>query len=213
MVIPGILLVVLLVVLYAYYEHKNRGETMAFKHVVMTVAIAIMFALVVGFGIEAFYPSPEWEDYCGKEFPEPMKAIDESKCADMDRYYQECGEDIPKFTYDENGCRVFERCDTCNRDFREDNKKHSQIVFYMATILGLIGIIFGVYWRIDFMGSGVMIGGILLIIYGTIRYFGDMSRIMRFIVLLLEFLVLIGISYKKLVGKIQPAEKVKKKKK
>ena len=49
-----------------------------FKHVLLAIAIAIVFAFFVGFGIASFYKAPKYEDFCShREFKE---VITQEKC-------------------------------------------------------------------------------------------------------------------------------------
>lgn len=177
---------------------------MAFKHVAVALIIGIMFSLVVGFGIDAFYPTPEYEDFCDFDREFPRKIAPEVECQDVSQYYDLCnGQDATaRFTYDEEGCPVFEECDTCQKEYNEVNERYNRNIFIIAAIIGILAIIFGFYLNIDFMGTGLLFGGMLVLLYGTMRYFGDMSRVMRFIVLLIEFIIIIYLSYTKLTDKV-----------
>ena len=67
--------------------------------------------------------------------------------------------------------------------------------------LGIIAIIFGLYFGIDFIGSGFMFGGIATLFYGTIRYFGEANKYLRVIIIFAELLIVVWIGYKKLWAK------------
>ena len=44
-----------------------------FKHVLLAIAIALVFVFFVGFGIATFYKAPKYEDFCPqKEFKEVL---------------------------------------------------------------------------------------------------------------------------------------------
>ena len=64
--------------------------------------------------------------------------------------------------------------------------------------IGILMIIFGIFYSVDFLGSGFMFGGIMILAWGTIQYFADMPKFMRVIVLLVELIILVWIGNKKL---------------
>ncbi len=104
-------------------------------------------------------------------------------------------------TYDENGCSKFYSCDFCQKDFDEKRKEHSRNLFMILAPIGILMIIFGIYYSVDFLGSGFMFGGIMILAWGTIQYFMDMPKFMRVIVLLVELIILVWIGNKKLKEK------------
>ena len=53
------------------------------------------------------------------------------------------------------------------------------------------------------VGAGVLGGGVLIVIYGTIRYWGDMSKYLRIIILGIVLFILIWIGYKKIEDNIK----------
>ena len=49
---------------------------MSLKQRILTVAIAVMLVLFIGFGIDTFYNSPKYEDYCKQQYgPGPIKEV------------------------------------------------------------------------------------------------------------------------------------------
>lgn len=181
---------------------------MEIKKVSLTIGIAVLFALFIGFAIDAFYAGPEYNDFCkSKSYPYPEKPyptqVDITKCQQLnykDSIYTSCTQDIGYVAYDidEKGCQINPYCETCQVKFDAANKIYSRNLFFIAAVIGIIAIIAGlVYVKLDAIASGFMFGGILLLIYGTIRVFGDLSRIMRVIVLFIELVLLVYIGIKK----------------
>ena len=56
---------------------KQENSTSKTKQVLLSVAIAIIFAFFVGYGISTFYESPDYDDYCGEVRPSPILKTDE----------------------------------------------------------------------------------------------------------------------------------------
>ncbi len=176
-------------------------STEHFKLVAMTIVIAVLSALFIGLLVDAIYPTPKYEDYCNKFYPEQRPLVTGTIC----NYTQSVGEKecykeggTPRYDYTAEGCQVFKECDFCNKEFEEDNKVYNRNLFFIVSPLGLIMIIFGVYYAVGFIGSGFMFGGILSVAYGTIRYFSDMSKIMRVAVIFIELVIVVWLGLKKL---------------
>ena len=131
----------------------------------LLVAIAVVFPLMVGLGIEAFYESPKDPyEQCRSVGP----ACEEgTKCADpmKDATYKEC--------YDDQDAIV---------------QAHNRNVFIMTTIIGFVAIAGGALFLSEAMGPvapGLVFGGLLTIIYGSIRGFQGVDKRWLFLELLL----------------------------
>lgn len=176
------------------------------KRTILGISIAIILVLFIGYGINTFYKSPEYEDFCEEKFPEPVRIEKEdiSKCdavqtaneAFEDSCYRQGG--IVRYETDEDGCQVANECDMCNKEYREVMGIYNRNVFIIAVVAGLICVILGgIILKLESVSAGIMGGGVLSIIYGTLRYWGDMGDVLRFIILGIVLAILIWIGYKK----------------
>lgn len=183
---------------------------MELKQVALTIGVAVLFALFIGFAVDAFYPSPEYDDYCTqvnriyeKQFPGPYENQSCPRLNYSDPIYESCNQSIGYVAYqmDENGCQVNPYCETCQVNFDKANKIYSRNLFFIIAPIALVAIIVGLTIALESIGSGFIFGGILLLIYATIRIFSDLSRIMRVVVLGIELILVIWIGYKKVEQK------------
>ena len=71
----------------------------------------------------------------------------------------------------------------------------------ITCFLMLAVLIGGVVLKLESVSTGIMGGGALIIIYGILRYWGDASDALRFIILGIVLAVLVWIGYKKLEKK------------
>ena len=97
------------------------------KNLVLGIGIIIVFGLALWQGIEAFYPSPQYDKFCkaGRfESVYPVKAYPyEPNCTfpislqeDQNKCFAENGQ--PVFNYDDKGCMTaLKLCDFCNKEF------------------------------------------------------------------------------------------------
>jgi hypothetical protein len=179
---------------------------MSFKQVLLSIAIAIVFVFFVGFGIDTFYQSPEYKDFCEDESfrkPYPIDLRESSNCTYVEpsqELTKECtakeGNLVPD--RDKQGCVEGYYCEICDKEYKDVNEVYNRNVFLIAVGIGIIVLIIGFALKIPSVSSGLMAGGILSILYGTIRYWGDLPDYGRFIILGLTLAILIWLGYKKL---------------
>ncbi|MDO8563629.1 MAG: hypothetical protein Q7R87_01335 [Nanoarchaeota archaeon] len=187
------------------------------KNIVLGVGIFVVFLLMLGYGIEAFYPSPKYDGFCKPNLggSYPMKAYDYAgtNCTfnkqvqeSADKCFGESG--YPVYDYDDAGCTVaVKECDYCQKNFDEANNAYSKIVFIISLIVGLIALFVGYrYLSVEPVGSALMASGVGSIFYGSIRNWQNLSDVWRFLLLLIALVFLIWIAMR-----INKTPKVKKK--
>ncbi len=145
------------------------------KKIALGFGIAIIFPMMIHYGVSTFVPQPKWEDYRVKNYtlrysdasPEERKALQ----AESDR-------------------------------LREERRKHEQhfqkYLFFTAVPVGIAAIIIGALLPIQAVGTGLMFGGIFSVCDGYVNYWSELNDGLRFISLALAFIVLVVIDYKKL---------------
>ena len=159
----------------------------------LTIAIAIILTMFIFYGISTFYPRPEWDDMCKDVGAAMTKA--ECETANGEWSYEERAPRPVKLEEDEEYELGYCKC-TVYEDARETR---SRFVFIVALILGLIAVLIGtMYLKLPSVASGIMSGGILTVIFGTMQFWGDMPDFARFICLGIVLAILIVIAYKKL---------------
>ena len=160
------------------------------KRVLISIAIAIIFAMFIGYGIEVFHDAPEIEDYCRSNIYE----IDnEKECLEADGIWEDNPEHLAK--------PVIGNCiaaPDCYDKFDLLMAKHDKIVFIVAIVVGILAIITGIILKKDVIGTGILSGGILLILYGTLRYWRHADEVLKFVLLGITLAILVWIAYKKL---------------
>jgi len=184
------------------------------KNLVLGIGIIIVFALVLWQGIEAFYPSPKYDDFCKtKAAPEAVPLKPGAYCnisAQMQKDEQQCYSQngIPVYNYDKNGCQTsVQKCDLCNKDLEKAQDEHAKKAFYISLIVGLIVLIIGYsILTIEPVGSALIGSGIWSFFWGTVVNWRNLSSIWRFLLLLVALILIIYITIrlntkKKIAGK------------
>ena len=174
------------------------------KEIAITFAVAVLFTMFVIVTVDAFYPKPEIDDFCNSQSPflSPVKT-DEQCNITLTEQENECYDSggSPEYGVDAEGCRTFEMCNFCYSEFDKADKGYCNNLFLVLAPLGALAIIFGVYFRPEFIGSGFMYSGIIIMVYGTIRNFGELNRYLKSLILLLELALVLFIAYKKIINK------------
>lgn len=183
------------------------------RRIIVIFVIAILFTIFINVSIEAFYPMPDYADYCKNDnYPRPMPYKEPPSNFSCPEFQtpQTITHSCPsekgsvEYKYDERGCAKEAYCETCNVALDKANQKYNLAVFIISAVMGLIALIAGLYLPQkknpinEWVGSGFLLGGILTILVGTIRYFGDMGRYMRPIIILIELVLVIYLAYRKL---------------
>jgi len=191
------------------------------KIVILGIGIALVLAFVIGFGVDTFYKSPEYEDFCG-EFRERRLVNTKEECEANNGKWTEFESAKPLSlmrnellctkTSEENGelslnCRTKETvegptgsCDPdfyCREEFDEAEKPYARNAFIIIIALGLIAVIAGSYLKLTSVSAGIMGGGVLVMIYAAMRFWRNLDEYLRFTILVITLGVLIWIGYKK----------------
>lgn len=196
------------------------------RRVAIIFVIAVLFAIFVNAFIGAFYAAPKYDDFCKSRFyPEkPYPAVVERKdCPKYQEPTQEsldkCANDkgFPEYRYDAYGCPVeYKGCNFCQRDFDNANQKYNFRYFIFSSILAVIGIGIGLLLPAnkslnEWVATGFMLGGLITLFFGTFRYYEYLGRYVKPAVILIELIIIIFLSYKKLHDSNGTGKKAEKK--
>ncbi|MDP7323429.1 MAG: hypothetical protein QF632_01560 [Candidatus Woesearchaeota archaeon] len=177
------------------------------KKGILSTAIAIVFVFFVFQAISTFLDEPEWDDFCSREqypraFPEKLitdtSICQETLAANADIENQ-CADSKGMVIYekDENGCDKAIECSDCNITYETARDAYQKKVFIITLIIGLIAIIGGTAAKVNALGTGLMGGGLLLIIFGTLQYWDGLQDYAQLIILGIVLAILIFIAHKK----------------
>jgi hypothetical protein len=168
----------------------------------LAIGIAIVLAMFVNYGIQTFYKAPKYEDYCRYymgSVVEPAKygAVNCTTMVADESFSRNCSDSKGYIDWerDANGCAVKPFCNTCQRDWDKVQNDYNKNVFIVLVILGALSIVGGILLKVDSVAIGFLIGGILNIIIGTIRYWSGLQDVGRFLILgaVLALFVWVGI--------------------
>lgn len=157
----------------------SSGKGTLAKKFALGFGIAILFPMMIHYGVRSFSPQPRWEDFHTR--PAPFLYEDKTDPAER--------------------ARVEEEFRTMEEKRIAAEKRFQKHLFYATTPLGILAIIAGTIISVQAIGSGLMFGGILCLIDGYINYWSELPDPMRFLSLLAGFCVLVFIGFKKFSDK------------
>lgn len=152
------------------------------KNIVLGIGIVVVFALALWQGIEAFYPSPQYEDYCEDGIGFPGAESNVTVCEDSGGIWK-------------NGyCDYYSEC---QKEYDAARDPHAKVVFFISLIVAIIVIIVGFsILSIEPVGSALIGSGIWAVFWGSVVNWRNLSDIWRFLLLLVVLILLIWIAIK-----------------
>ncbi len=178
-----------------------------FRKFVLGFAIGIIFTLFVFYGIRTFYPEPDYSKMCFESrFSNPYPAYKEPSLINQTRCDAlvgtidslSCEPQYRTTIYNQTVDCYVPMCNTCSEQYDNAREKYDSNVFIISIIAGGIALLAGVILGVEAVGSGLMFGGVLTILFGVIRNWGHLGNIAKFIILGIVLAALIFIGYKKL---------------
>lgn len=174
---------------------------MKIKNVVLGLGIVIVYMLALHQGMQTFYPTPQYEDFCefraGPRVTGPSVAC--PALPELDRQAELCWQSKGEFVYeyDANGCPSGGFCDPCRIDYEAALDVHSTRVFIIAVIVGIIVFVGGLFLlATEPVGSALMGSGILSVFYGVVNNWRNFTQSWRFLLLFILLVVLIWVAWR-----------------
>ena len=142
------------------------------KKFALGFGIAILFPMLIHYGVSTFSPAPNWKDYM--VLPPSPKSSPE----DFAKARQESRKKM--------------------QELEDSSKRFSKHLFAVTTPIGIITIIVGSLIGVQAVGTGLMFGGIFTLLDGYFYYWSELENWMRFSSLLIAVVVLIIVGYRKM---------------
>jgi len=168
------------------------------KQAIISITIAILFSLFIGYGIEVFDDSPDYEDFCHSQTLYELRTKEECVASQgewFDNYPAAERKDNSTITGSCNPPR------DCYIGFDDAKTGHDQIVFISSLIIGVIAVIASIFLKQEVISTGILAGGVLLKLYGTIRYWSHANNLLKFSLIGIALAIVIWFTYKKLEKK------------
>jgi uncharacterized membrane protein YphA (DoxX/SURF4 family) len=144
------------------------------RQIVIGFGIAIIFPLLIHYGVSTFHSAPKLESLVAAPLP-PNATPDERKeyFAQQQQLQQQR-----------------------QKAYAEAAKEFARILVSVSTPLGVAAILIGAYLSIQAVGTGLILGGILTVSWGYWNYWSYLDDWIRFASLLAGFVVLIFVGFR-----------------
>ena len=166
-------------------QSKHTGNNLVLK-LIYTFLIGIFLAVFVGVGIAAFYPGPKFPEqpvilkYCS---PEMIKDATQ---------YAEFKTQAEKF-------------DQTEKDFQVKSQIYNRNVSTIALAASILIVIASLtlFRTILLIADGLLLGGVLTLIYSVMRGFGAEDNIFRFVVVSVGLFISLFLGYIKFIKPVK----------
>ncbi|KKQ32254.1 hypothetical protein A2362_00805 [Candidatus Curtissbacteria bacterium RIFOXYB1_FULL_41_59] len=148
--------------------------------IIYSIFIGVLFAVLVGVGIAAFYPEPK-----PPEYPSALKIP------------REGGLNQPVFNELKGEQEEFDRLEKAFEQNLETYNRNVSIIAIVASIITLV-VSLTLFGKLLLIADGLLLGGVLTLLYSIIRGFGSGNNKFQFIIVSLSFTVALILGYIKL---------------
>lgn len=169
-------------------------ELNKWKKLAMALSIVIILNVFFNVAIDTFYKMPNWENYCKPEL-NSVSYENKKTCEDAGGMWSE-NMGYPKEVGATGYCNAQY---TCQKEYGDASSVYNRNVFVVLTALGAVTIILALFAALpSSVSSGLLYGGLLSLIIGTVRFWSDMDDYIRFVVTGVVLILLITIGVKKM---------------
>lgn len=145
------------------------------KRFAIGLAIALIFPLLMHYGVSSIVSKPRWKDYHSN-----------------DQYIY-----APESTPEERE-KHLKRQEEQTKKYQEQNDRFETTLFYVSVPLGIAAVIAGALLTFQAVGAGLMFGGVFALVNAYFVYWSTLSDAVKFISLLMALVIFISIAYRKL---------------
>jgi hypothetical protein len=145
------------------------------KRIAFGFGIALIFPVLLHYGVRTFSPPPNKSEF---------------RIENYSKLYKDAS-----LKEKEN---LFNKRNKLNFELKSYKNLFNKHLFFITVPFGILAIISGVFITNNAIGTGLIFGGIFSISNGYINYWSNLPDSLKFISLLIAFIILIGVGYKKL---------------
>jgi hypothetical protein len=149
------------------------------RQIAVGFGIALIFPLLVYYGVATFYPPPKFQDIVtatlvsqANPTPEARKELEEQR---QKRQEQQLA-------------------------YNAAAKDFARVLVMVSTPLGVAAIFVGAYLALHSIGTGLIFGGIFTVVWGYWSYWQYLDDWIRFVSLLAGFAILIFVGYRRIAS-------------
>lgn len=148
--------------------------------IIYTIFIGVLFATFVGVGVAAFYPEERAPEYpVAPKVAVPNGVYSASESAEMNRQNEE-----------------FQKI---NKAYQERLRIYNRNVSVIALVSAVLIVVVSLVFVRQFMliSDGLLLGGLVTLVYSIVRGFGAQDNIFRFVVVTVGLVLSLVVGYAK----------------
>lgn len=150
---------------------------MTIKKILLILGITLIFTVFFGYAAEVVFEQPKYPCEPPRELYKPYG---ENQAREVDAYYNS------------------EEYKTCQDNYNQLIEKVNFKSFIALSIIAIIAIFTGLILTSEAISSGILGGGILLLVYSVMRHWGILNKYFRLTILGVALIVLLYYGYKKI---------------
>lgn len=170
-------------------------SSLTLREKLLSLSIAMIYFFFIIFTLNAIFPPPKYEDFCSERIYENIP-MNKEKCEEKGGLWRTGVLPIVKGNNTDLGwCDITFKC---NKNFEVARKEHAGKIFISGLILGIITIYVGTVITLELVSTGLLFGGIILLIYISIIYFEFLPNWFKALLFGIALIILILLSYGRL---------------
>ncbi len=146
------------------------------KKIALGFGIAVVFPMLIHYGVSTFVSSPKWQDYQVHSLFDPYASPAEKAQREAEQEKKQ-------------------------QEYKVAETHFQQRLFTVAVPLGLVALVLGAFLNLPALGTGLMFGGLFSICDGYFNYWSELADVLKFGSLLVAFALLVFLSYRRLEKK------------
>lgn len=161
------------------------------KKLALTLSLVIVINIFFNVGVATFYSMPDWNEYCPQSIYNEAHESKES-CELAGGAWSESQSKV-EGEADGGWCDITY---TCQKEYNDQWSLYNRNVFIVLTVLGASTLVAGILLNLpSAVANGLLYGGALSMLIGTMRFWTEMDDYVRFIVsgVVLGVLIFLGI--------------------
>lgn len=151
---------------------------MTIKKILLILGITLIFTVFFGYAAEVVFEQPKYP--CEPPRAPYKDTYNENQAREIDQYYNS------------------EEYKQCQDNYNQLIEKVNFKSFIALSIIAIIAIFTGLILTLEAISSGILGGGILLLVYSVMRHWGILNKYFRLTILGVALIVLIYYGYKKI---------------
>jgi hypothetical protein len=160
------------------------------KKVALALALVIVINIFFNVGLDTFYPAPDYDEFCGDWERTDVWAIEDQEV---------CISNGGIWNIEEGYAYCEEPFVDCWDKYQIARAPYDRNSFIVLTVLGTATLLTGMFAVMPMaVSNGLLYGGTLSVLIGTMRYWSNMDDYLRFIVSGIALIILVLVGIKKL---------------